>query len=334
MENTYLFYIGGCCAVTTIYILGKKMWPSFKLDRRLSLMDKETDINLTSIPKSSLRIQNVDMRLRVLDSKVKEIVEEFIDTLSMFEHIDLTNFFLNLSPHIVIDPSIESFTYDISTMKICLSDKNLRENLLLALFYLAGTNNYYRLRSSGFVRQLDDVKLGYGLSRGYVEILGNRYFDFKGDTWNTDIIVGLAKAIEVLVGQEAMESMFFDGSLDGLVEKLSTFSSREEAIRTVREIDHLDVAFELGDLINITRSKSVYKDIVCQLAKMLSKKISLLSKDEISEIQFTFETQIDLLSSICNIGSNYYKISKKEVERQISLTKLELENRGFSAKIE
>lgn len=78
--------------------------------------------------------------------------------------------------------------------------------------------------------------IGRGLNEGYTELINQRYFStttpVKGGTeiaylneqW-------IAYGIEMLVGKEKMEELFFNGDLDGLLTEMSKYMSMEAANR-------------------------------------------------------------------------------------------------------
>lgn len=86
-------------------------------------------------------------------------------------------------------------------------------------------------------------KLGRGLNEGYTELINKRYFSKEDDDEaKSDKPIGygyeqeLAYGIELLVGQNKMESLFFNADLYGLIEEMSKYTSREESTAVIKAI--------------------------------------------------------------------------------------------------
>lgn len=338
MDFTYFItLLAGGLAITGVTRFSSSIRNGYTLHKKLTSMDNDTNLRLFSIP-PSLRDshEQMEMTLYTLDEKISATIEEFINTLGCIEHIDLINLYNNFCSYkIKIDNQASTrFDYNMIDMSIEVSAENVREMLIMALFYLASSDKFYSTHATGFIRKTGEYKLGSGLTRGYTEILACRYFGIDFDTMRYDMIDDLTGCIEVIVGQEKMEGAFFRGALDELIDELSLYSSREEAIRTIREIDHMETALKSGYLLTSMLSSKTYRNLYIRIANMLRKKLSTLDKSQIPELEYTFETLCDFLNSLYINGPTIFRIPKKEKYKTIALARQELENRGMSVKID
>lgn len=93
---------------------------------------------------------------------------------------------------------------------------------------------------SGFRQFMALVKdIGRGLNEGYTELLTERYFFDQCDLDTYGILVCFAKDIESIVGKEQMEKLYFSASLYGLKEEIIKYTTEEEFIQFLEDLDWL-----------------------------------------------------------------------------------------------
>ena len=90
---------------------------------------------------------------------------------------------------------------------------------------------YYYIEGTGYV--------GRGINEGYTEILRERYFDI--DLRETGYLYEyqMTKILELIIGAEKMEHIYFKGSLLILIRELSNYCSLEEAKQFIDDMDRM-----------------------------------------------------------------------------------------------
>ena len=71
---------------------------------------------------------------------------------------------------------------------------------------------------------LSEQNIGIGLNEGYTELLAKRYFD-KSNNNGYIFETQIAKLLELIIGQEKMESYYFNANLYGLIEELRKYNN-------------------------------------------------------------------------------------------------------------
>ena len=90
---------------------------------------------------------------------------------------------------------------------------------------------YYYIEGTGYV--------GRGINEGYTEILRERYFDI--DLRETGYLYEyqMTKILELIIGAEKMEHIYFKGNLLILIRELSNYCSLEEAKQFIDDMDRM-----------------------------------------------------------------------------------------------
>ena len=112
-----------------------------------------------------------------------------------------------------------------------------RASITHELLHMATRYKKGLIRISGFEQAIGDYyRIGYGLNEGYTEYLNCKYFCPIYPSAYSDLQM-LSKGIEMIVGKETMESLYFDGDLKSLVNNLGTICGNTRAIQIIQEID-------------------------------------------------------------------------------------------------
>ena len=90
---------------------------------------------------------------------------------------------------------------------------------------------YYYIEGAGYV--------GRGINEGYTEIIRERYFGI--DLRETGYLYEyqMTKILELIIGAEKMEHIYFKGSLLILIRELSNYCSLEEAKQFIDDMDRM-----------------------------------------------------------------------------------------------
>lgn len=140
--------------------------------------------------------------------------------------------------------TISAGTYDSYYNKITINkfnglelDISEEELLFHELMHMASTN--YSAMGSKTGLELSDL-LGVQLNEGYTDYLTRKYFTrgYKYTESHENNIM-IAKGIENIIGSERMEELFFTSNINGLIDELSKYISRENVIKLLFLIDRV-----------------------------------------------------------------------------------------------
>lgn len=131
-----------------------------------------------------------------------------------------------------------------------ISKESIYSTLIHELLHMASTREFEDGILTGFEIP---YLLGLSLNEGYTEYLTEKYFT-KGIEYvkSNSVNLFLAKGIENIIGSEIMQKHFFNADLNGLINELSKYATREEIIRLLFLIDRQGrLMRESKDLFNI-----------------------------------------------------------------------------------
>lgn len=148
------------------------------------------------------------------------------------------------------------------------SQEKLKETLIHELLHMASTRSVRDGSITGFDIPL---YLGNAINEGYTEYLTKKYFT-KGSRYvnSREVDVFFAKGIENLVGDSKMQELYFNANLNGLVNEIAKYSSKEDAIKLLFLMDRKNIGLRgEKDLIQII------EEIAKLNAKKLERELSL-----------------------------------------------------------
>lgn len=283
LTGTSLAAVASVCCFT--YNVKKNL----KLCSKFSARNENASITIESLPailKDDEFKRKRDNARLIGNNGLWKNVRCFIDTFDDAEGLDISTFYSSLSDvKFVLDNSKTKKSDKIldEDKVIYLKSSDLDRNMIKSLLGLASTRTHESVVASGFERSKLDVenpeieeKIGSGLNTGYKEVLLARFYNEEApDTVECDI----ASFIESIIGRKTMEQMFFDGALDELVDNLGKYSSRDSAIRTIREFDLVYEAI-YGTKSNIVKyfSRYFYKNMIGNLVEMMRSKLVMLNQ--------------------------------------------------------
>ncbi len=212
-------------------------------------------------------------------------INEFLSILSKRKNITLDNFYRNVHPYFIREGRFgreRLAEYDMFERIIYYAEE-IRESIFHELLHMASSWRKGYTYTCGFQQigydeqenELTDI--GAGLNEGYTQLLTERYFRYLGDRVGVyKVPVRLASYVEVLVGREQMESLFFEGNLEGLIEALERYAPREEVVRLLKNIDYVySSIYETRLPFPKVLSRRYYERILVSLSGMLKRKIEL-----------------------------------------------------------
>lgn len=301
------------------------------------------DARIESLPKSILEYNASKKCIKDFKFKenVKEIIEHFVSTLGKENHIDLSNFYKNTEDFNIVDKSAcfhldhgaKFSTVNKKKKGIVIRSKEIEETIYHELIHLATFVSWEDIEACGF-RQLKYKSprksatiydIGAGLTEGYTELLSNRHFKDRAVKESYLELVDFSRFIEVLVGKDEMESLFFKANLPGLVNKLQSYASLEQVIKLLKDIDFILNANYYG-VVPVVLTKPVYARITKTLAGMLATKIEKEKVVDMTTLREARAMIYSLKNHVYRAQYGYYKASSR-LKEQIDFT-IEMENEG------
>jgi len=349
----YNFLIAGAPAIAftglvTYFAFNVKR--NMKLCSRLAGKSANTSITIDSLPEilkdDDFKKKRESARLVRRDG-IWANVRNFIRFYERKEKLDLRTFYSNYDGVKFVLESKNSKSTDrildedkIIYLKFGDMDRKMIESLL----NLAITRSHDGIIAEGFKRikpneRHPEIKeeIGESLNAGYKDLMLARFYgEVPIESFECDI----ASFIESIIGRRDMEQMFFDGALDRLVDTLGEYSTREDAIRIIRELDYVYSAMhETRSNVVKLYSKSSYSDMISRLVSMMRQKLVMLdekiaSTEEQKEGYYQLRREfIDNEQALLNLVKKSYssgliKFSPRDSDVQIAESPVSIGN-GF-----
>ena len=123
------------------------------------------------------------------------------------------------------------------------------DDILISIFHelLHMSSSMYKdgINYSGFSQTGPrNFRIGNGLNEGYTQLLCKRYFSDQKINNSYPYFVHYAKLLERIVGKDRMQSYYMSADLRSLIEDLKQYSSEEEIMRFINNLDF--IFFEVG----------------------------------------------------------------------------------------
>lgn len=233
------------------------------------------------------------------------IIERFYNVLeTQLSHCDTSSFFRNIQSLTITEKpktlreklreilSIKAagyyFTGD-NSIRIFSShtdpnNENVNGTKTHELIHLATTRIQGDMTLCGFERTRNRINFARGLNEAYTEIINRRYFAKRGAGGYQEL-QPIAQQIENLVGRKKMEQFFFSNDLDGLVDTMTKYTSREDAVKLIQKMDYIYKCYgnPAEKLIQETLCRQARVDIANIRLNFFKKKFE---SGKISEQQF------------------------------------------------
>ena len=97
----------------------------------------------------------------------------------------------------------------------------------------------------GFSQKTKDKAIGDGLNEGYTELLTQRFFDDKSETYLIETAV--ARMCQEIIGQDKMTQLYFKADLKELIDEFSKYVNRKEVLDFLANLDFLSKYKEKKD---------------------------------------------------------------------------------------
>ncbi|MGN0974286.1 MAG: hypothetical protein ACI4OT_06035 [Bacilli bacterium] len=195
----------------------------------------------------------------------KRFKEEYVNTINNFyetiqkkaPYVDLSICKHNLTTLKIGERNIKLYNfitrdnvdglYNSLFNKINVDNKDESNSLNHELLHMATTIKKGTLSFTGFKQVILNLNplyssiIGTGLNEGYTEVLAERYFG-EGNSYYAEKYY--ASLLENIVGKEKMEQLYFKADLNGLIEELEKYETRDNILNFVENLDYLNKNIE------------------------------------------------------------------------------------------
>lgn len=238
----------------TVVCYGYYINKETKLNRNKSLDFKYVKEDIYSIFKKN----NSDKNKKRFKEEYENTINNFYETIQKkAPYIDLSIFEYNLSTLKIGESNFKLYnfitganadgTYNALFNKIKVGNKDGANSFNHELFHMASTIKKGNLQFCGFRQLILNLKtlycsnIGTGLTEGYTELLAERYFG-EGNSYYEEKYY--ASLLENIVGKEKMEQLYFKADLNGLIEELEKYETRDNILNFVENLDYLNKNIE------------------------------------------------------------------------------------------
>lgn len=187
------------------------------------------------------------------------IIEKFYNVLeTKLSHCDTSSFFRNIQSLTITEKtktlrerleeilSVKASGYyraeknniRIFSSQIDPTDENVNGTKTHELIHMATTRKVGNMTLCGFERYENKVTFAQGLNEAYTEIINRRYFSKRG-VGGYEILQPIAEQIEILVGRKEMEKFYFSNNLEALVNAMTKYTAREDALKLIQKMDYI-----------------------------------------------------------------------------------------------
>lgn len=191
-------------------------------------------------------IKRLDKKFNI---QVETSINDFLKVmLSIFKEEDLPLLFSNLKTLSVKKYKLNDYiflknfdAYYSSNVNTITIHKNKLNVIYHELFHMASSfyNKDNQMIFTGFEQNnLFKKGIGKALNEGYTQILTERYFSEKlENVYNIE--KSFAQVIEMIVGKEKMQSLYFRADLPGLINEFQNYCNNDEIIKLLNDLDIL-----------------------------------------------------------------------------------------------
>ncbi len=265
-----------------IFLLAANIGAHFSIKK----LTKSAPVHFQMVPNIDAGTTKIDKR--GISKEASLCINEFVYVLNKYDHIDLKFFYKNMRPFSIIKarkrwPWDKILGYYDLEEHIISYVGVMRDSLFHELLHLSSTYIFENHFFCGFSQEKIDehgytiYRIGQGLNEGYTQLLAERYFKEYGDRKGAyPLFVRIASYLEIIIGREKMESLYFDVNLEGLIQELEKVAPRDEIRALIKDLDYLYASlYGCIHLLPKVWSKSVYQRVLMRLSAMMKKKIDV-----------------------------------------------------------
>lgn len=236
-----------------IYYTAKK---PIKTNYKLRKDFKLKGVNTSVLPTEVIRKVNDIDEKKILEQQFAPSIIEFINKIKQsISSSDLTLFYNNINN---IKTSVKNFKISNLILSerigaqwtplkntIELSPSNYKATINHELFHVSTTyidtnSNVIFCGFHQFQIKNGNKRIGEGLNEGYTQYLTDKYFPSEPLLIAYPYEKRIAAIVELIVGQEKMQSLYFNANLKGLIDALKQYSTEENVYNFITTLDFLN----------------------------------------------------------------------------------------------
>lgn len=303
------------------YTAGESIKNNYKLRKDFKLKDVKTAVLPTEVLR---KVDNIN-ETKILEQKFSPLIIEFINTVKQnISDSDLILFYNNFNN---IKTSVKNFKMSNLILNesvgaqwlpekntIELSEDNYKSTIDHELFHVSTT--YIDPKShiifSGF-QQIKSAnnQIGEGLNEGYTQYLTEKYFSSHSLLMAYSYEKKIAEAVELIVGQEKMQSLYFNANLKGLIDVLKQYNTEESVYKFITTLDFLN-KYLIANYLTSNSNKIILDNleyINSFLIKSYIQKLILEFPEKRMDVRQLIESVYPILTKIPNVKMK----GKKEI---------------------
>ena len=247
-------------------------------------------------------------------------IKDFVNKLN---DKDLNYFYHNIDSLKIVpvnkkDLKIKNATaeYDMYTDNISFDENKFKKSIMHELLHVATRVKTDDRIYLGFAQILYNHQgFGIGICEGYTAMLDDRYFlDYeKSKIHDVGYVYQLSsyfcQLLELIVGQEEMEEMYFRASLYDLAKTLALYSSESETMKFILVMDRLFCEADNKMVPNFKKVCNYFEYGMYFIAQCLLTKNKLLYHQKLINIE-EYNNGIKLVKSLLKNKTTYFKVIK------------------------
>lgn len=148
--------------------------------------------------------------------------------------------------------SVTTGAYSLRKNVITLDNSNFASKLTVYHELFHASSSIFipddGIEYSGFYQYNDGKRFGEGINEGYTQYLTEKYFNDKNNAESYLFETKVAEKVELLVGKDKMESLYFKANLKGLIDCLKVYRSEKEVYEFINSLDFVNKYFHDGNL--------------------------------------------------------------------------------------
>ena len=329
-----LYFLLALCPTIIYYAVRKPIQTNYELQKDFKLKGVKT----SALPVEVIRKVNDIDEKRLLEQQFGSYIIEFINTI--MENIpdsNLTLFYNNMNginTTIGINEKIRKASRYTELYGVYLCKENeiqLSPNCHKSTIFhelLHASTSYIDenfIHFVGFEQVNNGNIIGEGLNEGYTQYLTEKFFNSSSESYIYE--KRIAEILEIIVGKEMMQSLYFNANLKGLVDVLKQYNTEENVYNFITTLDFLNKHMADGVVGNLTTdSKQIIlnslKSVNIFLIETYLKKIILENPTEIIDNREILEKSIPLLTKIpTGINMNGHEIGTMDAKSMIQIAK-------------
>lgn len=284
----------------------------------VSTISVENNLDSSGFYKELYKRSDNDFKKEILDL-TKSVVKDnsdYMDQEDILDRFSQLNIVYTSDDKLLANTSNDIIgRYDPETNTMYLKE-GLDENLVYTTIF---HEMLHFFSNSGFAFITDDNNgyIGDALNEGMTQVLVNEYFKNQVFVYSNE--VSMTKALIEMFGSDFMRKCYFSHDLDSFINEVSKYSSYEDAISLLKNMDNAKVAYNDDDRENYDIFNSRCWDII---GTIYSNKYGVNMETDKLMMSYKEGSLYDLVVSVSkkyfkDNESNSYKINYYSLDEDV-----------------